>query len=254
MNLVIDIGNTRTKLGIFNNGSLLSTVILKELSVKKLEAIIRKNNDIENVFLCSVKNYPVKCKEYLTKNYRFRELSNRTKLPFKNKYLDIKSLGKDRLADVAGAVHLFPGKNILAVDAGTCITYNFIDEDGNYLGGGISPGMEMRFKALHTFTKALPLIKPDEEFSELIGRNTMESIRAGVQHGILMEIKNIIRAYRQRYSGMMVIISGGIHAWIEDHLDEKFYPEPFLTLKGLNVLLEHSLPKGSHSDKAGRKG
>jgi type III pantothenate kinase len=209
--------------------------------LEKLKAVAHKS--IVNVVICSVKDYPVEWKKYLKENFHFIELDEKTPLPIKNNYTSPASLGKDRLAAAVGANTIYPGKNVLSVNAGTCITYDLVDKNGVYQGGGISPGLDMRFKALHTFTGKLPLIEADTKYKGLVGKTTEQSILTGVQQGMLTEIEGTISAYKSKYPGLQVIISGGSLSWLKKSLKAKINSQPFLTLKGLNVILASCLSK-----------
>ena len=237
MNLVIDIGNSRIKAGVFAHGKLLQSIAFESFSLKSLQTFLKKYPAIKNAILCMVTDYPTGLITFLKKNFHLIELSEKTPLPFRNNYKTPKTLGKDRLAAVAGAQYLFPKKNLLVINAGTCITYDFIDSKGVYQGGSISPGPELRFKALHTFTGRLPLIETNPKFIELVGRTTEQSILSGVQQGIQREIEGIIQAYKNKYTGLHLVLSGGWHNWLKKELKGKIISEAFLTLTGLNVIL-----------------
>ena len=152
-------------------------------------------------------------------------------------YLTPATLGKDRLAAAVGANSLYPGKNVLSISAGTCITYDFVDTSNTYKGGAISPGLDMRFKALHTFTGRLPLIEPDTKFKKLLGKTTEESMRIGAQLGMLKEVEGAINEYKQAFKDLQIIVSGGSAEWLKKNLQVKINTQPFLALKGLNVIL-----------------
>ncbi|HWY97456.1 MAG TPA: type III pantothenate kinase [Bacteroidia bacterium] len=241
MNLIIDIGNTSVKTALFNGNKISQAKVHSAFTFNTLKAISTKG--IENVILCTVKDYPVEWKNYLQKNFNFIELNEKTPVPIKNDYRDKATLGKDRLASAVAANNIYPGKNVLAINAGTCITCDFVDKNGVYKGGSISPGLEMRFKAMHTFTGRLPLLKPDTKFKGLVGKTTKESMLAGAQQGMLKEIEGIIAAYTSKYPNLQIIMSGGSLLWLKASLSMKINSQPFLTLKGLNVILASCLSK-----------
>jgi len=249
MNLTIDIGNTRIKAGIYSGARLINVFNVEKASVAQLKAFINKYPFIDNATVCTSIDYPKSLKAFLQKNFKLVELSEKTKLPFKNNYKTPETLGKDRLAAVAGAEHLLPKKDVLVINAGTCITYDFIDRKGVYQGGAISPGLNIRFKALNTFTGRLPLIKANINYEGLAGKTTEESILSGVQQGIVEEIDGFINTYKNKYSSLQVILTGGSSAWLKKRLKNKIISEPFLTLTGLNVLLAFNLKgnKPKHS-------
>jgi len=237
MNLVIDIGNSRVKTGIFAKGKLLKNNTYNSFNLTALKSIFRENHGIENSILCSVKKYPATLKRFLSQKTNFIELTYQTPIPIRNTYKTPQTLGMDRLAAVCGAYSLHKGKNILVVNTGTCITYDFLDNKGQYRGGSISPGLDMRYKALHTFTGGLPLITPDTGFKKLTGTTTTEAIRSGVQVGIVKEVEGIIREYQSNWKDLTVILTGGSMQWMLKSLKIKIKGEPYLVLTGLNVIL-----------------
>lgn len=249
MNLTIDIGNTRIKAGVFNGTVLKAHCIISSHSVKGLRNFVKKYPGIKHAIISSTIDYPKGLKSVFGKKIKVIEVSAKTLLPFKNTYKTPETLGKDRLASVAGAQQMLPGKNTLVINAGTCVTYDFIDSKGTYYGGSISPGLDMRFKALHTFTGRLPLLKANKKFKNLIGKTTRESMLAGVQTGMAEEVQGIITAYKKRYTNLQVVLTGGSLDFLKNTLKEKIITEPFLTLKGLNVILSLNLKgkKPKHS-------
>lgn len=171
------------------------------------------------------------------------ELNEKTKLPLKNRYKTPGTLGKDRLATAVGANYLFPSRNVLAIDAGTCIKYDFVNSKNEYLGGAISPGLDMRFKALHHFTAHLPQLKKMKTANvNLIGRTTRDSILSGVQNGAIAEISGMIKCYQDKYENVHVILTGGDSVFIRTLVSEKnrIFAAPDLTLLGLNVILNYN--------------
>src|SRR6185369_15468778 len=161
MNLTIDAGNTSVKAVLFEKNAIRSMHSYKKLSLKDLKNIF-SSHDINNSILSSVINTDKQILNYLQSHSVFIELNATTRLPVKNKYKTPATLGSDRLASVTGASKMFPGKNVLVIDAGTCIKYDFINAKKEYLGGSISPGLRMRFEALHNFTTRLPLVLPGD--------------------------------------------------------------------------------------------
>jgi type III pantothenate kinase len=167
-------------------------------------------------------------------------LSHMLPLPIKILYATPQTLGVDRIAGSCGALQLFPGKNTLVIDAGTCITYDFTDSSKQYYGGGISPGLKMRFQAVHTFTARLPLVSPVEN-PELIGNSTETSIQSGIVNGTVAEIDGIIDRYRQKYPDLQVILCGGDGPFFENKLKASIFASPDLVLIGLNSVLIHNV-------------
>ncbi len=242
MNLAIDIGNTTIKAGKFQGARLVKQLICKPDDFNKLNMLTDKKSAGNGYAIVSaVRDYPAGLIAWLKKRYKLVFLKGGTPLPFKSEYKTPQTLGPDRIAGIAAAHHLYAGKNSLVINAGTCITIDFISGKGVYKGGSISPGVEMRFKALHTFTARLPLITPDKTFGDLKGKTTRESILSGVQRGVIEELNGIVEAYSARYKEMQVIVTGGWHEWLKKQMRRKIISEPFLTLQGLNVILTFCL-------------
>ncbi|MCD4768779.1 MAG: type III pantothenate kinase [Bacteroidales bacterium] len=238
MNLIIDIGNTVSKLAVFemNEKIFISRIqsitepLLKEIkerfSINKVIYSTVASDNQSEILLKSIGIEPVK-------------LSNRTPLPFSLDYSSPETLGTDRLAGVAGAYNKFPGKNVLIIDAGTAVTYDFLTSDGIFKGGNISPGLAMRFRALHEFTGRLPLVKSGNEFSTP-GKTTEEAIRAGVQQGLIFEINEYIRTFKKRHRDLVVLFTGGDGRFIMENRGLQGIFTPDLIVEGLNFILNHN--------------
>lgn len=242
MNLVIDIGNTNAKLAVFQDEKLLEvTTQKKELSSDDITAFAVKFPSLDSAILCAVSDCDAALLSMLKDSYSFCEFNENTPIPIANAYETPDTLGKDRLAAAVGAQLLFPNKNVLVIDFGTCVTYDFVSSSNEYLGGAISPGMEMRFKALHTFTGKLPLIA-HKNHEDLIGKTTEESILSGVQHGMVAEVKGTIEAYRKQVGGLEVLLTGGDLDFFNPAISGKndIFADPYLVLKGLNVILNYN--------------
>ena len=198
---------------------------------------------LDQAILSSVKPVDEELIRFLSQNFQlFIELDHHTPLPIENLYETPETLGKDRIAAAVGANELFPGQNILIIDAGTAITYDVVSEKNEFLGGNISPGLQMRFKALNQFTGKLPLINYSDEF-QLIGRNTEEAIRAGVQNGILYEIERTIETFNRNYENLQIVMTGGDSIFFDKKLNYSIFVHFNLTLIGLNRILEHNAKK-----------
>ena len=240
MNLVIDIGNTRTKFSVFNRGEVLITVPVEEFLPSHIDVLQQEYDGLDHVILSSVKDYSEELKTALqTKFTTFLELDANTPLPIENNYQTKETLGKDRIAAVVGAFDLYPNTNILVIDAGTAITYDIITEEGKYLGGNISPGIEMRFKALNQFTSRLPKVE-HAEYKKLFGTNTEKAIRAGVQNGTVYEVDTTITTFKEFYRNLKVIITGGDAQFFDNKLKNSFFVHFNLTSLGLNRILEYN--------------
>jgi type III pantothenate kinase len=243
INLVIDIGNTRTKLALFNQHDLMFSVPIEQLTVNHLQMLKDEHIQLNQAILSSVKPVDEELILFLSKNFElFIELDHHTPLPIENLYETPETLGKDRIAAAVGANELFPGQNVLIIDAGTAITYDVVSEKNEFLGGNISPGLQMRFKALNQFTGKLPLINYSDEF-QLIGRNTEEAIRAGVQNGILYEIERTIETFNRNYENLQIVMTGGDSIFFDKKLNYSIFVHFNLTLIGLNRILEHNAKK-----------
>lgn len=248
MNLVIDIGNTLTKTAVFNGKEVSAFSSFEKFSLEVMRELLAKNSSVQNIILSSVANHDKSISEFIKSKYFFIELSEQTKVPFDNSYQSKQSLGKDRLACAVGANSLFPNQNVLAIDAGTCIKYDFVNTKNQYLGGGISPGIDMRFKALNQFTDKLPLLNY-QYFDKLIGQNTDESILSGVMNGVVEEVKGIMSRYEQQYPDVKVVFTGGYLKFFEKIFNigangkSNIFADSFLVLKGLNQILNFNEKK-----------
>ena len=237
MVLIIDLGNTNRKFALFKNGRLKALKIEPDVSLAFIRSFVNEHPGITHCILASVIPYPPSVKKYLKRTFFFIELDEHTPLPFINCYKTPITLGKDRLA-AAVAGHLrFRNEPVLVIAAGSCITYDFINKQGEYLGGSISPGIRMRFQALNTFTGKLPLIKGKIPAS-LTGTTTRESILSGVINGTLAEVEGIISRYQQMHSELKVIISGGDMKYFDKRLKIRTFAIPNIVIEGLFKILE----------------
>lgn len=234
--LVIDLGNTNRKFAVYRNGRLNSLTLLGSTGLKTVREFAEKQNGISHCILSSVIPYPSSVRKYLQEKFIFTELDEHTPVPVKNLYKTPATLGKDRLAAVVAAHLRFRNSPVLVINAGTCITYDFVTADGQYLGGSISPGMRMRFQALHTFTGKLPLLSGSP--SLLTGDTTRESILSGVVNGTLAEMNGIAGLYKQNHKGLKVVLSGGDLNYFDKSLKIKTFAVPNLVLEGLYKILE----------------
>ncbi len=234
MNIVIDIGNTRIKLAVFDQNELMYTAIVDELNEETLIKHIVGNNVSQGI-LSSVSNN-VALNELL-KKYNFFHFNHATPLPLALKYATPKTLGLDRIAAVVGARQVVAKGNLLAIDLGTCVTYDFLNDKNEYLGGGISPGFEMRFKALNKFTGKLPLVKYKKNKLALIGNSTENSIISGVYNGLKNEIEGLIKQYEEQYKNLKIVVTGGDINLFDLAPKNRIFADEFLVLKGLNEIL-----------------
>jgi type III pantothenate kinase len=239
MNLIIDIGNTRTKIAFFQKNTLVEKAIVEAATLDALSALVKGRN-IEGAIMSITGQDTEGVEEWLQKRYFFIKMATETTSPIENLYSTPQTLGKDRLAAVVAAQFLFPKKNCLVVDSGTCITYNFINLKGQFLGGNIAPGLSMRLKAMHHFTAKLPLIARNTEggVEKLVGQSTEQAMLNGAQIGLLSEVEGFVKRFKNEFGTLKVMLTGGDGAFLNDNLQIKnsFY-EPNLVLTGLNRIL-----------------
>ena len=240
MNLIIDIGNTRIKAGLFLENELKHSFVF-DSATDFFEADIFRKFLVKQCILASVVNEIEPFIIRLKEKVNVLVFSGETPTPIKNLYRSAHTLGSDRLAGAVGGNLVFPGKNVLVIDAGTCIKYNFVNANSEYIGGAISPGLQMRFKAMHTFTSRLPLLEVDENFQTLIGTNSSESILSGAQIGAIAEVDGCIALYKQQFPDINVVITGGDVNFFEKRLKNSIFADQNLILKGLNAILEYNI-------------
>ncbi len=238
--ICFDFGNTRLKAGIFHNDELFETIILADGSVETINALIKKY-DPQKSILSSVIDHDTAIENVLAQYTAFHKLSHLTKLSFTTPVGKPETIGADRLALCAAAVHFYPGKNTLALGLGTCVTYNFINCQNEFIGGAISPGLEMRLKALNHYTAKLPLVKADWN-SALIGYDTDTNILTGVVIGMAHEIDGFIEQYMEKFGNFNVLLTGGDIVHLACHLKNKIFADPELIFKGLYAISEVNNP------------
>ncbi|WP_162054031.1 type III pantothenate kinase [Pontibacter pamirensis] len=236
--VAIDIGNTGTKYGIFEGDALVEQGYFQEQEQlpEKLQS-----QQFNHAIVASVAANAQDIQQRLSVTGKFLELTAQTALPVSNLYKTPHTLGADRIAGAVGAHYFFPGRNCLVFDAGTCITHDFIDSGGNYHGGGISLGLTMKFKALHTFTGRLPLVQRVEKGFPLTGQSTEESILSGVLTGTVAELNGFIQAYTEKAADLVVILCGGDAGFFESKLKGRIFVIPELVLIGLHRILTHNV-------------
>lgn len=241
MNLIIDIGTTYIKIAVFSNSKILFRESLPEISSDYIKTISGNFPGLKNSILSSVRKRDSSLIGYLETNFNVTiELSEKTPVPVKNLYKSPETLGYDRLAAVVGAVTLYPKTNILVIDIGSAVTFDFINNINEYHGGNISPGMMMRFRALHEFTSNLPLQYPLDE-QEYMGTDTPGAIISGVQNGLIHEVEGYIRKFTEAEKQAKIILSGGDSGFFAQKISFKVFTDPDLTLKGLNRILLYNL-------------
>lgn len=235
--LIVDIGNTRIKTAVFEDEAFVEEKLF--IDIHDI-AEFSESVDFEACIISSVTLSEADLKEKLPFNFLF--LSRETKIPFKNLYATPHTLGVDRKAAVMGARCKFPKDDVLAIDLGSCITYDLLDRQDQYLGGGISPGLQMRFRAMHQQTARLPLVgMPEKQQPELIGDSTESCMQSGVYFGIHYEIQGMVEAYRAKYTDLKVIICGGDSKIFESLTKDHIFVIPNLVLYGLNRILSYNV-------------
>ena len=236
MNLVLDIGNTRRKMGLFNGAQLIETQLVTDWTPEQWLQYCNQAG-VHNVMIAQVTATDEALMAAFAQNFDLLELTEHTRLPFENKYTTPKTLGKDRLAAVAGAQALFPQQHCLVIDCGTCIKYDVLTNNGEYLGGNIAPGAIMRTKAMHTFTARLPEVDramPDH----FIGNSTVTALQNGAFLGAVLEMDGFIGLFKAQFDPLKVLLTGGDAAFFKPYLKTpNLSIEPNLTLHGLNNIL-----------------
>jgi len=234
--LCFDFGNTRLKCAVFTEGNFTTEQVLPDDSDATIRLLLDQYRP-DRTILSSVIGHNPGVEDLLQHHTHFHKLSHESRLPVTTPVGKPASIGADRLALIVAAVTLFPGKNNLVVGLGSAITYNFVNKYNEFLGGGISPGMEMRFKSLNTFTAKLPLVKADWNFP-LVGYDTRTNILSGVILGMSKEIDGMIEAYEEKYDNFNVLLSGGDSVYFTRHLKKRIFADPHLIYKGLYAISE----------------
>ena len=236
--LCFDFGNTRLKCAVFEGRDFKTERVLENAGAAVIQQLIDEYKPHRSI-LSSVINHPPELENLLAKHTRFHKLGHTSKLPLTTPVGKPETIGADRLAIVAAAVDLFPKQHNLAIGLGTCITYNFVNREHEFLGGSISPGMNMRFSAMHEQTALLPLIKAEFNFP-LVAFDTKTNLLSGVILGMAKEIDGIIEAYALKYSNFNVLLTGGDMGFFVPHLKNKIFADPYLIYKGLYAISEYN--------------
>lgn len=240
MNLSIDIGNTKIKLAVFKTDKLIEVSSFSKKDLLNTLDKIKAKYSITNTILATVSGLEDKILDKIRELFPLKILSTRLKFPFQIKYTTISTLGVDRLALIAAAVAKYPNKNVLVIDAGTCITYDFKTKDEIYLGGAIAPGILMRYKALNNQTANLPLLSIKQP-KNIIGNSTEQSIHSGISLGVIFEIEGVISHYMEKNRDLTVVLTGGDANFLAEKLKSVIFANPNFLLEGLNHILNHNL-------------
>jgi type III pantothenate kinase len=241
MILVIDVGNTRIKAAVFEGAILFEIFVFSKIELQKnIQNILKNFENITDIVVSSVGD--VEKQSFLEYNngLNVHFLSHEDSFPFHNSYATPKTLGIDRMVLAAGATFRFPNQNRLVIDAGTCITYDFIDDKNNYLGGAIAPGLRLRYESLHNFTAKLPLLSLESP-KDLIGTSTSESIHSGVVNGFVYEIDGFIDEYKARYSNFIIILTGGDTDFLAKRLKNTIFANSNFLLESLNQTFQYKI-------------
>jgi len=232
--LCFDFGNTRLKVAVFKDEQLVEIIVLEDDSDATIAGLVNKYQP-QNSILSSVVNHNQTMEAILSSTTRFHLLNSQTKLPFTTPVGKPETIGADRLALSAAAVHIFPKAHNLVIGMGSCITYNFVNKDSEFMGGGISPGLEMRLKSLNHYTAKLPLVSANSNVP-LVGYDTVTNILSGVILGIVYELDGFIDEYRRKFDNFNVLLTGGDMVYLASHLKNKIFADSELIFKGLYAL------------------
>ena len=238
MNLIVDVGNTFIKFAVFQQDRLIEKITVKaDDALKSIENIKKKYPLIDKSIVSSVGKLHDAIFKDINTSFDTHILNGETALPFKNSYKTPHTLGVDRIALVSASVQQFPDSNVLIIDAGTCITYDFVTSQNDYLGGAISPGIRLRYSVLNTFTANLPLLETEMPH-DIIGSSTASSIHSGVVFGVLKEIDGVIDEYQEKHEDLTVILTGGDSDFLSKQLKNGIFANSNFLLDGLNFILE----------------
>lgn len=235
MNLLVDIGNTLCKWALSSKQGIIEkgfTVVFDSCFIESLQA---KGKQFDTIIVCSVRTLSEGLEEHLATHFAYQRIQHAQNLPLKISYDSPETLGMDRVVAAIGARTLLPNTPLLVIDAGTAITIDYLSEDGEFLGGNISPGISLRYKSLHDYTDRLPLVKVQKTFDP-IGKNTQSAIRAGVQQGLTHELRGYIRQARKIHDKLQVVLTGGDAPILNDWLKEKLIIEKELVFIGLQYI------------------
>lgn len=238
--LCFDFGNTRKKVAVFHGADMREAVVLADDTTETVQSLLSRYKPAKSI-LSSVIDHNPAIEELLAVQTRFHKLSHLTKVAFTTPVGKPETIGADRLALTAAAIHFYPTYNNLVIGMGSCITYNFINKYHEFVGGAISPGLEMRLKALNYYTAKLPLVKADSNVP-LMGYDTNTNILSGVVLGMAKEMDGFIEAYKEKYRNINVLLTGGDIVYLASHLKNRIFADPDLIFKGLYAISEVNNP------------
>lgn len=234
--LCFDFGNTRLKCGVFEGDQLIESVTLDDDKESTINELINRFAP-EKSLLSSVVNHNPAIETVLASATKFHKLDHHSKIPVTTPVGKPETIGADRLAMVVAAATMYPAHNNLVIGLGTAITYNFVNKKKEFIGGGISPGVDMRLKSLQAFTAKLPLVEKDWNFP-LMGYDTRTNILSGVILGMAKELDGMIELYEEKYGNLNVLLTGGDSSYFAYHLKKKIFADLNLIFKGLYAISE----------------
>lgn len=241
MLLAIDVGNTKIKAAVFKDNGLLAKFVFDKIdALKNFQKIFEEQSQVSQIIFSSVGKLDEAVISRLGEKADLHIISHNSVFPFTNKYSTPATLGVDRMVLSAGAVLSYPVSNRLVIDAGTCITYDFTDANDNYLGGAISPGLQLRYTALHNFTAKLPLLSPELP-ADYIGNSTNKAIHSGVVNGLLHEVEGFIAQYSEQYQDLKIILTGGDAEFLAKRLKNTIFANSNFLLESLNYLYSYTI-------------
>jgi len=240
LNLVIDIGNTLQKIAVFHNDEMVYCQSFPVITESILTSIFNQF-PVKYSIISSVDEVDTQVVDFLKNKTQWISYSHETEMPVTILYKTAETLGLDRIANAVGAAALFPNQNTLSIQAGTCLVFDFVNEKNEYLGGSISPGLQMRFEALHEKTKKLPLIKKPDCYPDFLGTDTNSSILCGVVRGMLYEMDGFINDYIAKYKKIKILLTGGDAGYLHKLLKNTTTHIPNLVLTGLNEIIKKNM-------------
>ncbi len=241
MLLAVDIGNTRIKAAVFKHDTILVQLVFDKTELEiNLSKILQTYPDCRDWIVASVGGIDKEVFLSFASSTNIHFISHHDHFPFENRYTTPQTLGIDRMVLAAGAVWKFPNENRLVIDAGTCVTYDFIDAGDRYLGGAISPGLRLRYESLNRFTAKLPLLQKESP-QDFIGNATDQSIHSGIVQGLAHEIDGFIGQYRERYPKFIIILTGGDAEFLANRLKNTIFANSNFLLESLNQTFQHKI-------------
>ena len=236
MLLTIDVGNSRIKVAVFEHNKQVDFFTFEtNEALKNFKNIFKKYSNLQKIILSSVGKLDEEVVNFIKSQFQTEIIDHKSKFPFTNLYATPETLGIDRMVLAAGATLMYPNQNRLIIDAGTCITYDFVNAENQYLGGAISPGIKIRYKSLNNYTSKLPLLTLSEDF-EIIGNSTKSAIHSGVINGVIFEIEGFISQYSLKNQDLTIILTGGDAEFLAKRLKSTIFANSNFLLESLNLL------------------